>query len=130
VIAHESRPALRGNASPSAILWLPRPVLADSARGESKMPSLSESSATRSWPQVGFSRAMRTINSRISWGTGGLPGRDFQRQNSRKPFRCQPSRVPGFTTIRAFFQSNSRDHSTKLHRAASVSGRGLILCSP
>lgn len=62
-------------------------------------------------------------------GTGGLPRRDFQRQKSLKPFRCQPVRVSGLTIMRALFQSNSQDHNTKLNRAASVSGCGLILCS-
>src|SRR5713101_2344361 len=61
-------------------------------RGDTKMPSLSESSsATRAWPHVGVSRAIRTINSRTVCGTGGLPRRDFQRQKSLKPFRCQPA---------------------------------------
>ena len=53
------------------------------------MASFRESSAaTRIWPQVGFSFAMRTINSRISSGRDGRPGPDFQRQKNWKPFRC------------------------------------------
>jgi hypothetical protein len=39
---------------------------------------------------------------------GGLPfGRDFHRQNKRKPFRCQRMSVSDFTTTSASFQSNS-----------------------
>ncbi len=49
--------------------WL-QPVLTH-VRGEAWMPSLNESSAaTRAWPHIGFSRAMRTINARISRGKG------------------------------------------------------------
>src|SRR5207244_13099264 len=36
VIAHERRPALRGNSSPAAIFRLPRPILADRARREQR----------------------------------------------------------------------------------------------
>ena len=32
-----------------------------------------------------------------SMGIGGRPGRDFQRQNRRKPARCQPMKVFGVT---------------------------------
>src|SRR5215813_3314218 len=61
-------------------------------RGDTSIPSFRYSSAaTRICPQVGFSRAIRTINSRISRGRDGLPGRDFQRQKSLKPLRCQPA---------------------------------------
>src|SRR4051794_33706911 len=43
---------------------------------------------------------MRRIKSRISFGTAGLPGfphRIFPAQNRRKPFRCQPMTVAGWT---------------------------------
>jgi hypothetical protein len=46
--------------------------------------------------QIGFSRLIVRINSRISNGTRGLPGlprRIFQVQNKRKPLRCQPITV-------------------------------------
>jgi hypothetical protein len=32
-------------------------------------------------------------------GIGGRPGHDFQRQNRRKPVRCQPMKVFGVTFV-------------------------------
>src|SRR5467141_4124925 len=59
-------------------------------RGEIRIPSFSKSSlAIRSWPQVGFSEAMRRIKPRRSAGIIGRPGLDLSRQNSRQPARCQ-----------------------------------------
>jgi hypothetical protein len=49
---------------------------------------------------MGFSRLIVRINSRISWGTRGLPGlphRIFQVQRRRKPLRCQPITVAALT---------------------------------
>ena len=47
---------------------------------------------------------MSRINWRISSGTFGLPlrDRDFHFQNKRKPARCQPITVSGFTITEAF----------------------------
>ena len=55
-------------------------------------------------PQRGLARLMSRINWRISSGTFGLPpqDRDFQRQNKRKPARCQPITLSGFTITKAF----------------------------
>jgi hypothetical protein len=48
---------------------------------------------------VGFSPAMRRMSWRSSELTPGLPAarRESQRQYSRKPARCQPTTVSGFT---------------------------------
>src|SRR5664279_2676651 len=82
-------------------------------RGETKMPSFSESSsATRSSPQVTFSLTMRAISWRMSFGSGGRPPRDFQRQYNLKVLRCQRMKVVGVTTVSASFQAKSRDQST------------------
>jgi hypothetical protein len=81
---------------------------ARTVRGETKIPNFAESSAAmRSSPQVGFSRTMRTISWRRASGIRGLPNRDFHRQNSLNPLRCQPMRVSGLTIIRAAFQLHS-----------------------
>src|SRR5262249_41969983 len=99
-------------------------------RGDTRIPSLSESSsATRSCPQVGLLVAISAISRRMSFGSRGLPARDRQLQNSLKPLRCQRIRVSGLTITRASFQSNSRDQNTRDSRAASFSLRGRILCS-
>ena len=59
-------------------------------------------------------------------GTGGRPlGRDFQRQNKRKPFRCQRMRVSGFTTTSAFFQSNILASAAIVNRVALSVRRGV-----
>ncbi len=67
---------------------------ARTVRGETKIPNFTDSSAAmRSSPQVGFSRTMRTISWRRTSGIRGLPNRDFHRQNSLNPLRCQPMRA-------------------------------------
>src|ERR1700757_934810 len=66
---------------------------ARTVRGETKIPSFTDSSAAmRSSPQVGFSCTMRTISWRRFSGIRGLPNRDFLRQNSLNPWRCQPKK--------------------------------------
>src|SRR5579872_7013207 len=96
-------------------------------RGDTRIPSFSDSSsATRSCPQVGLLLAISTINRRMSFGNGGLPPRDFHRQNRRKAWRCQPIKVSGFTLTRALFQSNSWAISSSEIRAGSSNRRGLI----
>ena len=61
------------------------------------MPSLSNSPWIRGAPQSGFSRLIRRTRLRMSAGRAGRPTTrcDFQRQNRRKPRRCQRSRVSG-----------------------------------
>jgi hypothetical protein len=55
--------------------------------------------------QVGFSTCIRRISSRIFLVTLGRPdARDLQRQNSRKPARCQEATVSGLTRMRALAQ--------------------------
>src|SRR5215471_8972639 len=88
-----------------------------------------KSAATRSSPQVGFSRTIRTLNRRRSFGIRGRPRRDFHRHHSLNPLRCQPMRVSGLTIIKASLQGKNRDHKTKEKRAAAVSLRGGIRCS-
>ena len=67
-------------------------------RGETLIPSFSlSSSAIRSSPQVGFSRAISLTSSRRFFGNAGRPlFRDFQVQNIRKALRCHFTNVCGF----------------------------------
>ena len=53
-------------------------------------------------PQSAFSAAMRRMRVRISTLTLGRPpcGRNRQRQYKRKPARCHPTTVSGFTMTR------------------------------
>src|SRR6185369_8347074 len=92
-------------------LFVPFGQYALTVRGDTKIPSFSaSSSATRSSPQVGFSRTICTTSLRISFRRRGLPARDFHLQNSLKPFQCQRINVSGLTITNASFQSNRRDH--------------------
>jgi hypothetical protein len=59
-------------------------------------------------------------------GMRGRPGRDFHFQKSLNALRCQPIRVSGLTMTRALLQSQNRDHTSRLKRAASVRRRGRI----
>ena len=52
-------------------------------------------------------------------------GRDFHRQNRRNPFRCQRTSVSGFTTMRAFFQSNRRASVVIVNLVALSVRRGV-----
>jgi transposase len=68
-----------------------------------------------------FSRLMRLMRARTSRKIGGPPPprrRDFYVQYSRKPFRCQPMTVSGFTitSISRQFGKN-RDRSTQIGRS-------------
>ena len=69
-------------------------------------PSFSSSPWILGAPQPEFSRARRRISSRISCVICGRPlcGRERQRQYSRKPARCQPMTVSGFTMTRTSAQ--------------------------
>ncbi len=73
----------------------------------------------------GFSWLMRLIRARTSRGIGGRPPlhwRDFHVQYSRKPFRCQPMTVSGFTITSISRQSGkSRDRSTQSKRSVGRS---------
>lgn len=51
---------------------------------------------------------------------------DLQRLISLFILRCQPMRVSGFTITRAFLQSQNRDQTSRLKRAAAVRRRGRI----
>jgi hypothetical protein len=69
-------------------------------RGDTGRPSFSSNSfAIRSSPQEGFSPAIVRIKCWRSDGIRGRPDWHFQRQKSRKPLRCQPMKVLGFTTV-------------------------------
>ena len=85
-------------------------------RGDTRIPSFTSSSdAIRSWPHPRFA-----INCRRSAGNRGRPrGLDFNRQNSRNPFRCHRMSVSGFTTVRSRRQSISRDSAASVTRIAS-----------
>src|SRR5207245_909270 len=74
VIAHKRCPVLGRDSIPVVIVGLPGPVLPHRARRYKNAKLERELVATRAWPHVGFSRAIRTINSRTVCGTGGLPG--------------------------------------------------------
>src|ERR1700689_529142 len=82
---------------------LPRFRYLPMVRGETRMPNFSDSSsAIRSSPHVGFSRTIRDINSRRSFGSGGRPGLcDFHRQNILNAVRCHPMKVADFTITSA-----------------------------
>ena len=60
-------------------------------RGDTTSPSFRSSSldVILLLTQVGFARAIDTISRLKSAGIGGRPDRDFHRQNSRQPWRCQ-----------------------------------------
>ena len=80
----------------------------------------------RSSPQVTFAVAICMMSFCKSTETGGLPlGRDFHRQNKRKPFRCQRMTVSGFTTTRMSLQSNSLLSVTIVNRVALSVRRGV-----
>ena len=81
-------------------------------------------------PTTDFSAAIRRINSRMSLGRRGLlEGFDFQRQNSRNPWRCQRMKVSGLTTTSDIRQSNSRLTVTISHLVASLARCGLTRLS-
>jgi hypothetical protein len=75
--------------------------------------------AIRSSPHSTFSRAILRISSRSSFGIGGRPTRDFIRQKSLQPARCQRIIVAGCTTTNAPRQSKSLASTTRLTRVAA-----------
>src|SRR6516162_6188358 len=75
-------------------------------------------------PQVGFSRNILRIRSRVSRAISGRPGcprRTFQVQNKRKPMRCQATTVCGLTRASVERQSRQiRDRETQRRRSMEV----------
>src|SRR6185295_15606852 len=73
---------------------------------ETTKPSFCSSPWIFGAPQSGFSSARRRIRPRTSSVIFGRPprGRDRQRQYSRRPVRCQPTTVSGFTMTRTSAQ--------------------------
>ncbi len=93
-------------------------------------PCLSKSSlAMRSSPHPILPRTISRMSARSSGGIGGRPGRDFHRQNSRKPARCQPINVFGVTFTKASFHANTLESSTSINRDTLSKRRGLTLRS-
>lgn len=80
--------------------------------------------AMRSSPHVGFSLPIRRIRACTCFGIGGRPGRDFGRQNSLQPARCQRIIVSGRTTTRASCQSKNYDNTLNLIRVTESILRG------
>ena len=83
-------------------------------RESTRMPSLSDSSsAMRPCPQLGFSLAVVRTSVCKFFCSGGHPGpRDFQRQNRRRPARCQRTSVLGLTIASAPVQGKNRLKAT------------------
>jgi hypothetical protein len=78
------------------------------------IPILSSSPWIFGAPQIGLSRLMVRISSRIPFGTvgrAGLPRRIFQVQNRRKPFRCRPMTVEPFAMWMPNLQSVTRNRA-------------------
>ncbi len=91
-------------------------------------PSINSSPWMRGAPHRGFSRLIRRIRSRKSRSIFGRPApfRDFQRQKTLKPPRCQRRMVAGLTT-QAKSSSPGQTQVNQLSRARSLPrtrGRG------
>jgi hypothetical protein len=122
VVANKDRPTLITTGLPRG----PIGMYFRTVRGDTRSPSLSSNSlAIRSSPQDGLSCAMVRMRARSSAGIGGRPGRDFQRQNRRKPSRCHRTKVRGCTTTSASLQSKSLDSSTSATRNGASGRRGF-----
>jgi hypothetical protein len=83
-------------------------------RGDTRIPIFNSNSL-----------AIRRISACNSGGMGGRPGRDYSRQNSFHPARCQRISVSGCTTANASRQSNIRDSRVRPIRVAGSIRRGL-----
>lgn len=68
---------------------------------------------------------MAAINRWSSAGSRGRPGRDRQRQKSRKASRCQRTSVAGWTMVRASRQAKQRAKRTSVSRSGSEARRGF-----
>jgi len=67
--------------------------------GETLKPSFINSPLMRRSPQRGFSRASRSISSRISVNSGGRPTRPMGRRHFHRTIaRCHRSSVAGLTS--------------------------------
>ena len=104
----------------------------DTVASETSMPSFRSSPWIRGAPHSGFSRLMRLMRARTSPGIDGRPPlrrRDVHVQYSRKPFRCQPMTVSGFTITSISRQFGKiRDRSTQSRRSDGRSdGRREVL---
>jgi hypothetical protein len=115
VIPKEGSPMLREGSSRAASLRFRRPILAQGPGRNIDSKFTDSSAVTRACPQVGFSRAMRLIRSRISLGRRGRPTRESPEQLEALAMPADESL--GLDDTRAFFQSKSRDHSTRERRA-------------
>ncbi len=87
--------------------------------------------ARRSWSSSSpRHRYIRRMSSRISLGAGGRPGLprlDFQVQNARNPFRCQPMTVSGLTITSASRQRGQRRERMTQNKRSSVRSHGRRL---
>ena len=91
-----------------------RVEIPDTDRSESVKPNFRSSPWILGAPQVGFSRAIRWISSRISRVILPRPPtgpRDLQRQYNRNPARCHLTTVSGFTMRRASAQPDHKRRS-------------------
>src|SRR5262249_48264038 len=80
----------------------------------------------RSSPQVVFSAAISRIRRRRAFGRRGRPiGLDFQRQNSRNPWRCQRMSVDALTFTSASRHGNMRLRVAINQRVELLARRGL-----
>ena len=82
-------------------------------------PSFASSAAIRRRLQVGFSRAICSINATTVAISAGRPTRlDFHAQNTLKPRRCQPITVAGLTiAITSTHRDQSRESTTQNARS-------------
>ena len=90
------------------------------------IPSLSSSPWIRGAPYNGLAMLISRTNCRISVGTAGRPKRrlDFQRQNNRKPARCQRTTVSGRTMASASWAFGNR-RQAQLRTNLSTAKNGI-----
>ena len=99
-------------------------------RGDTRIPSVrSNSLAIGSSPQDTLLKAISRMSVRSSVGIRGRLGRDFQRQNRRKPARCHPMKALGVTFTRASFHAKPCESSTSMNRDALSKRIGLTFRS-
>jgi hypothetical protein len=115
----------RGQVSPG--VKYPRLKARAYGSTDTRRPSFSSSSlAMRSSPHVRFDAAIVAISRCTSAGMRGRPGvRDFQRQNSRSPFRCQRISVSRFTRTSNDRHSRNRDKPARTIRVESSARWGF-----
>ena len=83
----------------------------------------------RGAPQRGLARLISRMSRRISGATLGLPAcrRDFQRQNERKPARCQRTIVSGRTIVTAFRMDGASRYSRMKTRRSDILRTGRFV---